>query len=191
MTRRTARTDVVQWRKKLPADATSAVALKRGERVLGWVIDDADRYIVATEFDLILQRRPPAYERIGWESIDRVSYADGVLTITLVPDHVGADGVMLRIPAGDDPQLAIVVRDRVTSSIVLNEHVRLDGRKGIHVVARRRAGDDALRWGYVVDQGLPVDDDLKQRAEGLVKKIRLESGLGSDEFGDFASPRAD
>ncbi len=169
----------MQWRRKLPAEASSAVGLNRGERVLGWVTDDADRYIVATESDLILQRRPPAYERIGWESIDKVSYADGVMTITLVPDQAGAEAAVLRVPAGDQPQLAIVVRDRVTSSIVLNEHVRLEGRKGVHVVARRRAGDDALRWGYVVDQGLPVDADLRAASgdPGPADPTRIRSGI--------------
>lgn len=167
----------MRFRNKLPADAASVVGIERGEHVLAWIQDDAGRYIVATESDLILQRRPPEYSRIGWETIDGVSYADKTMTITLVPTDVGQMPARLRIPAGDKPQLAVVVRDRVTSSIVVNEHVEFVDKRGLRVVARRRAGEPDLRWGYVVDEGVPVDDGLREQASALVEQIRLESGL--------------
>ena len=152
------------------------MGLVRGDRPLAWATDEAGRHIVATEQSLILQRNPPAYEHIGWESIDRVSYADGVMSLTLVPDPAGP-AASLRVPVGDARELPVAVRDRVTASIVVNQHLPLQGRKGLRVVARRRAGETDLRWGFVFDPGLEVDDHLLSRAGGLVEQVRKESGL--------------
>ena len=106
------------------------MGIGRRERVLGWAVDEGGRHVAATESDLLLQRRPPEYERIGWEAIDGVTYSEGVMTVTLVPSEVGGTRAKLRIRLADSAQLPIVVRDRVTSSIVVNEHITIDGRQG-------------------------------------------------------------
>lgn len=155
------------------------MGIGRRERVLGWAVDEGGRHVAATESDLLLQRRPPEYERIGWEAIDGVTYSEGVMTVTLVPSEVGGTRAKLRIRLADSAQLPIVVRDRVTSSIVVNEHVTIDGPKGLRVVARRRAGEPDLRWGYVLDQGVSANAELRREAEGLVQRVRLESGVDS------------
>ena len=131
---------------------------------------------MATQQALVLQRNPPTYERIGWESIERASYAEGVLAVALVPDTNGTVA-RLRIPIGDALDLPVVVRDRVTASIVINQHMALQGRKGVRVVARRAADGSALRWGYVFDAGLVADDHLRAQAEQVLEQVRQESGL--------------
>jgi len=166
----------VKWRRGIPTEIGAAVDLDRGERPLAWTTDTAGRHIVATDHDLILQRNPPVYERIGWESIDQASYADGVLTLILVPTE-GKPPARLRIPVGDDTKLAVVIRDRVTSSIVVNQHMVLEGNRGVRVVARRRFGESTLRWGYVADSGLTVDQTLRDAADDLVEQVQRESGL--------------
>ena len=167
----------MKFRHRIPPEIAAAIELGSGEKPLAWASDDAGRYVVATHQSLILQRRPPVYERIGWEEIDQASYEDGVLNLTLVPDPSGA-AARLRIRVGDDVELPIAVRDRVTASIVVNQHVRLRGRKGVRIVARRRAGEADLRWGFVFDSGLEPQDQLRERAEALVEQVRQESGLG-------------
>ena len=166
----------VKWRRRIPAEIGAAVELDRGERSLAWTTDMAGRHIVATDHDLILQRNPPVYERIGWESIDQASYADGELSLTLVPTN-DEPAARLRIPVGDDTRLAVVIRDRVTSSIVVNQHMMLEGRRGLRVVARRRFGDPRLRWGYVADSGTTLDQTLRAAADDLVEQVQRESGL--------------
>jgi hypothetical protein len=167
----------VKLPRRIPDEISSAVALDRGERALAWTTDDQGRHIVATDRGLVLQRRPPAYDRIDWELIDQASYDDGVISLTLVPDGDGAV-THLRVPVGDAPELPIAVRDRVTASIVVNQHVPLEGRKGVRVVARRGSVNEELRWGYVPDSGLVLDDVLQARARELVDEVRAESGLG-------------
>jgi len=169
-------TRLVRWRRGIPTEIGAAVDLDRGERPLAWTTDSAGRHIVATDRDLILQRNPPVYERIGWESIDQASYADGVLSLTLVPSN-DEPAARLRIPVGDDTKLAVVIRDRVTSSIVVNQHMMLQGNKGLRVVARRRFGDPRLRWGYVADSGMTVDQTFRDAADDLVEQVQRESGL--------------
>lgn len=160
----------------MPGEIAAVVELSPGDRALAWATDDAGRHIVATEQALILQRNPPAYESIGWEAIDQASYADGVMSLTLVPEFDGTAN-RLRVPIGDALDLPIAVRDRVTASIVVNQHVPLNGRKGLRVVARRRTGEPELRWGYVLDTGVEDDEHLRSRAAGLVEQVRRESGL--------------
>ncbi|HVQ88417.1 MAG TPA: hypothetical protein VMT88_09565 [Actinomycetes bacterium] len=166
----------MKWLSRIPSEIADAVALTRDERPLAWTTDAGGRHIVATEGDLILQRNPPAYDRIGWEAIDKASYADGMLSISLVPDGEGRVG-RLQIPVGDDTKMAVVIRDRVTSSIVLNQHIALDGKHGLRVVARRRAGDEELRWGYVFDEGFVPSTATQASIDDLVEQVRLESGL--------------
>ena len=163
-------------RRRIPSEIATAVGIERADRALAWTTDGNGRYIVATEGSLILQRNPPSYERIGWEAIDQASYADGVLSLTLLPQGDDAPA-HLRIPVGDEPELPIAVRDRVTASIVLNQHVPLQGRRGVRVVARRRSGDRDLRWGYVFDSDLDADAVLRAQAARLVEQVRSESGL--------------
>ena len=166
----------MKWLHRLPAEIASAVELNADERPLAWTTDSAGRHIVATESDLILQRTPPRYARIGWESIDRATYDGGQLWLTLVPDR-DENAAQLQIPLGDETKLAVVIRDRVTSSIVLNQHVAIDNQKGLRVVARRRAGDPILRWGYVIDDGVELTKELQQHANNLLEQVRVESGM--------------
>ncbi len=166
----------MKWRRGIPTEICAAVGLDRGERALAWTTDIAGRHIVATDRDLILQRNPPGYERIGWESIDQASYANEVLSLTLVPAD-GDPSARLRIPVGDDTKLAVVIRDRVTSSIVVNQHMVVEGNKGLRIVARRRFGDSTLRWGYVADSGMTVDQTFRAAADDLVEQVQRESGL--------------
>ena len=84
----------------------------------------------------------------------------------------------LTIPAGSDIELPIVVRDRVTASIAVNEHVPLQGEHGVRVVARRRAGESSLRWGYRTDPQLARTPELQVEAAEAVQLVR--NGLGVD-----------
>ena len=162
---------------RLPDDVVARVGLNRGERVLVWITDPDGRYLVATESDLILQRRPPAYARIGWETIEHAAFKAGYLHLLVAEDSDLDQTTALQIPAGDDINLPIVVRDRVTASIAVNEHVDLEGELGVRVVARRRAGQDALIWGFRTDSKLQLTPELRSRAEQAVRDVRASLAL--------------
>lgn len=149
--------------------------LQPRERVLAHGTDPDGRPVVATDRALILQRRPPDFSRLAWEQIDRATFADGVLTVVPTSGPAGA-ATRLRVPLAQVGQLPEVVRERVTSAVVLDQHVPLRGRKGVHVVARRQPLGDHLVWSYVPDDGLLLTVAEQRDAEDAVAAFRAEYG---------------
>jgi hypothetical protein len=160
----------------VPEHVLSLLALQDGERVLAVATDPDGRVLVATDRDLLLQRRPPDYERVGWDAIDKATFdADGLRIIGR--DAKGAD-LRLRIPMTDPGSLPEVVRERVTASIVVSQHVALRDDLGVRVTARRRPGASAFAWGYRVDPGLDeTDPEVAQAALEAVEAVRRDAGL--------------
>jgi hypothetical protein len=143
--------------------------------VLAFGIDPEGRAVVATDRGLLLQRTPPAYSRTQWHEVDRASFADEVLTVSV---HAGGSvgATRLRIALPDPGRLPEVVRDRVTASVVMDQHVPLRGQAGVRVVARRRPDGTDLHWSYVVDEGLTLTDAEAAAAEDAVASVRAEYG---------------
>lgn len=163
---------------RLPDDVLRAIELRPQEHILTWTADPDGRYLIATESDLILQRRPPNYERIGWEAIEQASFKDGHLVVDVSESGYDSDALTrLKIPLGSDIELPIVVRDRVTASIAVNQHVPLQDKFGVRVVARKRAGENALRWGYRRDPELVFTPELQAEAEAAVTQVRGALGV--------------
>jgi hypothetical protein len=75
---------------------------------------------------------------------------------------------------GDVPA---AVRERVTSSIVLNTTHRLAGGGDVRVVARRRGGEAALRWALVYGREEDMADPAaRAEAEGWLAAARESVG---------------
>ena len=165
------------WLRKdrLDDDVLAQLRLQPGERVLAFGVDPDGRAVVGTDRGLLLQRTPPQYSRVLWHEIDRASFADDLLTVQL-PVEPGGDPSRLRIRLAVTGRLPEVVRDRVTASVVLDQHVPLRGREGVRVVARRRPDGDVLQWGFVVDEGLVLTADEMASAQVAVGEIRAEYG---------------
>jgi len=169
----------MRWpgRVSLSAELRTALGLQRGERVLAVAYDPDGRALVATDRDLLLQRRPPAYDRIGWDTIDKATYSDGLLRITRV-DDAGVSGGGLKIPLDEPGTFPVVVRDRVTASIVVSQPVTIGEGKAIRVVARRRPDRESLAWGYVIEPGVHAGDpEVVAAAREAVASVRLEAGI--------------
>jgi hypothetical protein len=159
----------------LPDDVRTSLRLEPGERVLAVAADPEQRLVVATDRDLLLQRRPPEYDRIGWESVDRATFDDGLLRLT---GHDASNAEFrLRVPLEEPGELPRVVRDRVTSSIVLSQHVALRAERGVRVTARRRPGTPGLLWRSRLDDELDSSPELVSEAESMLAAVRRESGL--------------
>jgi len=165
-------------RKRLDPDLLAALNLQHGEHVLAWAEDAAGRPVVASETALHLQRTPPSYTRLGWETIERASYKDGFLTV-LLTDEPGSSG--LRIPLGDDKRLAIVVRDRVTASIVVDRFITLTDDMGFRVVGRRAPGSDHVAWRVERDAGLPDTEEIRLSIDQALAEVRAEVGAGRSD----------
>lgn len=165
----------MRWRRSPLAPAVKEqLELRPKERVLAWVDDGAGRIVVASETALHLQRTPPAYSRIGWEQVERASYDSGTLTVVLVPEQGSAT---LRIPVGEGRDLPVVVRDRVTASVLVNRFVPLRGDAGVRIVGRRQENGQVL-WRSELDPGLADDAGARGEAAMALAEVRAEVGEG-------------
>jgi hypothetical protein len=165
----------MRWRRSaLEDDVAARLDLGAKERILAWVDDGAGRPVVASDTALHVQRIPPGYSRLGWEQIERASYDSGVLTVVL---GVDLDGATLRIPVGEGRDLPVVVRDRVTASVVVDRFVALDGDAGVRVVGRRGAMGD-IAWRVDLDPQLANDPAARAEAQDVLAEVRAEVGGG-------------
>jgi hypothetical protein len=163
----------VKWRKPaLDPQVRGQLDLRPKERILAWVDDGAGRLIVASETALHLQRVPPEYARIGWDRIEHASYEAGTLTVTLTPD---LDSAVLRVPVGEDRDLPVVVRDRVSASVIVDRFEPLDGEVGVRIVGRRVA-DGSITWRTDLDPTLVGRPDVEDAARRALAEARAEVG---------------
>jgi hypothetical protein len=166
---------VVKWKRaELDPDVYALLDVHPKERVLAWADDGAGRPVIATETALHLQRVPPDYARFGWEQIERASYEAGWLTVVL-GESLG--GATLRVPVGSERQLPVVVRDRITASVVVDRFVALSGDAGVRVVGRRGV-DGGVTWRLDLDPGLVADASAVAASQEALAEVRAEVGEG-------------
>ena len=162
-------------RTTLPDTVEQGLDLLPGERVLAFGTDPLGRYVIATTHGLHLQRQPPAYRRLDWIDIRHASFEQTKLTLEVTE---GGSSSTLRVPLLEAGQLPEVVRERVTASFALQQHVPLRGSLGVTVTARRQPGSSDLAWGMAYDRGLDrADPKLAADAEQALAGVRSESGL--------------
>jgi hypothetical protein len=145
--------------------------------VLAWAPSGTSS-VVATDTALVLAAGATP-ERIPWDLVLRAAWEPGCVEVSWQPT-AGARPESVRIGVDEpDPQvLAGVVRERVTASIVVQQHAELVGELGVRLVARRVPGSADLRWSVVFDAGLdPRDPDLRQRATDALAALRGSLGV--------------
>ncbi|MFC4529256.1 hypothetical protein [Sphaerisporangium dianthi] len=152
--------------RSLPPEA--GVTLEAGERVLVHARTPDGGFVVATDRAL----RLPAGVVMPWYRIDRALWDEQGLLV------VGTDGARRRVELPDPGRLPEAVRERVTSSILVNRHVRLGDRGGVRLVARRVPGQETADWEFVFDAGLdPADPGLRAAAEQALEQLRRNLGV--------------
>jgi hypothetical protein len=165
----------------VPAEALAALGVQRSDHVIASARTRDGRWVVATAEDLIVGPLPAAasngdVRRWPWERIGAAAWRDDALEVSASVQYQSPQRLVLRF---DEPgRLPEAVRDRVTASIVVNEHVRIDGRRGVRIVGRRRAGQDELVWTLAFDRGLDADDPwIRGRAEEELARLRETTGM--------------
>lgn len=163
----------MKWRKQpLDPEVQARLELRPKERILAWVDDGGGRLIVASETALHLQRVPPEYARFAWDQIERASYETGMLTVTLTPE---LDSAVLQVPVGEDRDLPVVVRDRVSASVVIDRFEPLDGEVGVRIVGRRTA-EGGIIWRTDLDPTLVGRPDAEEVVRRALAEARAEVG---------------
>ena len=150
-------------------------AMAPDERVVAWATDANDEVVFAstTAFHF-----PGADGRevMAWDLMVRASWSEPELDVTYqrAPGAVMEHVVLHLVEPGSLPG---AVRERITSSIVVESHVLLTGTRGVRVLARRTATDQ-VRWSVVFDSGLdPRDPELRRRADIALADLRAQWGV--------------
>ncbi|MGH3392378.1 MAG: hypothetical protein ACRDOO_26205 [Actinomadura sp.] len=165
---------------RLPAGVRPALALGRGERVLAHAPTRGGSHVVATSAALYVPvPRAPDEEghtallRLPWERIEHAAWRDGWLHVH-ESDREAEHHLRLTEP-GSVPE---AVRERITSTVVVDHPARLPGGGRVRITGRRTAEGDELRWAFVFEAGLdPADPGLRAQAEQLLEELRRQTGL--------------
>ncbi len=140
----------------------AALDLEPGERVLAVARADDGSYVVATDRALHRAAEHGGSVRIPWHDVDRARWDADTDTLHLVQDGEPRRAHRMRLERpGPLPE---TVRERVQSSIVISQHVRLSGTRGVRIVGRRQPGREELLWRITLDPGLDPDDPLVREA---------------------------
>jgi hypothetical protein len=157
----------MRWRRERPP-----IRVERGERLLADAVAE-EGHLGGTRDALYLlrSRAGGGFElaetvRIPWEEVEAAEWdlETSVLRVTEVGSW-GEQRAEHRFTLSEPGRLLELVRERVTASVVLQRHVRIDGRRGLRVIARRAPrGDRPVQWVYEYDEGVDPDDPQVQRA---------------------------
>ncbi len=150
------------------------VDVAAGEKVLAFAASPSG-VVAGTRSALYL----PEGRRIPWEQVEAADW--DLDSETFHVSEVGTWGeprpsysFVLEEPA----RLLQLVRERVSSTVVLQRHVPIRGQRGVRVIARRApTGDRALTWLFEYDEGVDPDDAfVAQAAQEALMTARDEVG---------------
>lgn len=150
-----------------------------GERVLAWA-ETEDGVAAGTREALYLPGADDgAQVRVAWHEVETAEWDVG--TDTFVVREVGTWGRTRpehRVVVTDPGRLLELVRERVTSTVVLTRPVALPGGRRATVVARRATtGERAVAWFVDYEVGLdPADPEIAAAVDRALVAARAEVG---------------
>ena len=115
---------------------------------------------------------------LGWHEIEQATWHldESRLDVFTLPIDGPARSYQIHLP--EPGRLPELVRERVTSSIVVNQHVPLVGRRGVKIIARRVPENHELDWIVVYDPTVDGDDPaVRQRVLEAVDLLRRNLGI--------------
>ncbi len=164
---------------RLPRDVRRSLPLAGGERVLTSGGDRAGCPVVATTERLLLRDGEDGWESLPWHQILRAQWESGDDRFVLeVLDESTGQALVRPVDLAEPAKLPETVRERVTATIVVSQHVRLAGRQGVRLVARRVPRQLDLEWQLVFDQGLdPADPHVQEQATAALQDVRRQTTM--------------
>lgn len=151
-----------------------------GEKVLAGCLADPDAVVAGTRYALYLALPDSGVQRISWDQVEKADWDKDASLLTV--SEVGSWGearpvheLTLVAPA----RLLELIRERVTASLLLQRHIPIYGRRGVHVIARRAPhGDRPVTWVYQFDDGIDPADPEVRRLAGI-GLVRAQQEFGS------------
>lgn len=159
--------------------SSPSVAVASGEKVLASAAA-ADGTVFAGTRDAFYVVADGETRRVPWEQVEAADWDRDTDTFRL--SEVGSWGVERPVHTAtlaEPGRLLELVRERVTASVVLQRHVRVKGRRGLRVIARRApSGAGGVQWVYEYDEGVdPEDETVRALASDALDVMRRDVGL--------------
>lgn len=155
--------------------------LGSGERLLAWAQAGDGTWIAGSAGALFLGET-----RVPWSEVESADWDRDTEHLRVV--EVGEWGRVRpthQFDLAEPGHLLELIRERVTSSVVLQRHEAVHGRRGVRVVGRRDpagAGTSDVRWFFAYDEGIDPDDpEVAARADALLAAAKADLGLDVDE----------
>lgn len=150
------------------------VDVAAGEKVLAWAETGDGEVVAGTRDALYLDGA-----RLPWEQVESADWDREHERLRV--SEVGTWGEPRPVHTftlTEPGNLLVLVRERVTASVVLQRHVPYAGRRGLRVIARRAPrGDRPLAWFVEYDEGVEPDDpDVQATVEAALAAARDEVG---------------
>lgn len=164
------------WGRRTTEDGADALAARLGprERLLVTARTKTGELVGGSERAFYL----PDGVVLGWHEIDQAQWVldEERFDIVTLPIDGGSQAYQVSlVEPGRMPEL---VRERVTSTIVVNQHVPLAGRRGVRIIARRVPDQAELDWIAVYDSGVDSDDtEVRERVQGALAVLRTNLGV--------------
>lgn len=159
-----------------PREVLAALKLDRKEYVIAWASAADGSHVVATDRAL-RATGPLGGVRLEWHEIAEATWREGVLRVVEERSTQGSRPRMHTWLFDRPGLLPDAVRDRVTTSIVVNQHVRLIGRSGVRIIGRRVPGSDELAWTLRFDAAFDASDpQVRAMAEAELADLRRQLG---------------
>jgi hypothetical protein len=162
----------------LPKEVRLRAAIPQGDRILAWASGPDDAWLLGTRHTLIALSGD-GLVHIAWGEVERADWNRdaNVLRVVEVGEYGGSRPV--HEFAIDEPgDLLAHLRERVTSTIVIERRAVVEDKRGVNVIARRSTRDSSLRWVYEFDAGVdPADPGVQRAAEQALFAAAAEIGV--------------
>jgi hypothetical protein len=118
-----------------------------------------------------------------WEHVLRAEWDEETRRFTVVPvgDYgrpVDTVALVLEQATGEVADLLALVRERVSASVLLQQRVAVDGKRGFRVFARRPPGGGPVTWAFELDEGLdPAAPEVASAMERALAGAKDSLGL--------------
>ena len=154
-------------------------ALHAGEKLLAATQATDGTWLLATREHLCAVGPDAASDvlRLRWEEVQRADWDRDTATLRVEAVRNYGEPVAASEYTIEEPgALVPLVRERVDASIVLQRRVRVVGKRGFTVVARRPpSGTDELTWSFEFDPGIDPADPVVAAATDLALGEARES----------------
>lgn len=159
----------------------ASLAVAPGERLLASATTEDGQVVGGTRLALYWSRVGEAPARVAWDEVEAADWDRETSRLRI--SETGTWGVLRPEHAwtvSEPGRLLELVRERVSATVVIQQHVPVRGRRGLRVIARRDPrGTGPLRWLFEYDDGVDPDDPEVQRvADAALAQARDQVELG-------------